>query len=105
MLRDEIHDEAMLDHFDVFECGDLADQCTLHLHPGDIFMMQDAEFTVAAFTSELVIAVGLFIELRTPIDDLFDTLNAFLDYYFHHVRVAKAIACNERVFYVFVETV
>src|SRR5947209_8314597 len=98
VLGKQINYKTMFYNFNIGMtlCG--FEQGSFYFPTGYIFVMQNAEFAVAAFFTEFIIAVGFFIELCTPFNDFLNAVDAFFYNNFNYLFIAKAIAGNQGIF-------
>src|ERR1700730_17072907 len=95
----------MLYDFDIFLLPDGFQQGPLDLLTRYIFVMQDAEFGMAAFFSKLEIAFRILVEPGPPVDDLLDPVGPFRHYDLHGSRITKPVARNQRILDMLVKAV
>ena len=65
-----------------------ADQTVLNLGSRIVFVVQDAEFGVTAFTVQVEVPFCIFIEIYTPTDQFLDLLWSITDNLFDGCPVA-----------------
>ena len=68
-------------------------------------MVQDAELRVSALAVQIKAAIGLAVEVDTPVHEFLDLLGGLTHYLFHSGTVADIITCNHRVLDMLVEVV
>ena len=105
VLGDEVYHKTMTDQLNVGTSFDGFQQSPFHFFSGNVFVVQNAAFTVASFFAQLVISIRLFVELGTPFYQLIDPVYTFLHNYFYNVFIAQTISCHQGVFDVFGKTI
>src|SRR5579859_1660976 len=97
MLGDQVDDKPMLDDLDILLLAYRVQQCPFYLFSRDIFMVQDAEFGMAAFLPQLEIPFRVLIKAGPPIDNILYAFRPFLDDYFHRMRVTEPVSGDQGV--------
>ena len=105
MLRDDFHGKVILLDFNVGIGPDGGHERALYLGAGVVGMMEDAELGVAALTMEVVLSVGLLIEVRPPLHKLFNLTGRFRHHLSHGIRVVDVVTGNNGVVDVLLEVV
>ena len=105
MLREDLDGEMILENGDVRMILDGLNQTILNLGAGVVLMMKDAEFGVSAFTMQIVIAVGIFIEMDAPADQFLDLRRRIANHLFNSGAVTQVVARNHGVLNVFVKVI
>ena len=82
-----------------------ADQTVLNLSSRIVFVVQDAEFGVTAFTVQVEVSFCIFIEIYTPTDQFLDLLWSITDNLFDGSPVAQPVTRDHGVLNVLVEVV
>ncbi len=93
VLGEEIEGEEMLVHNEVIQRCRLRAERALDLPAGEVFVVKDAVFGVAAFTAQVVFLELVGIETGTPLDNFFYTRWAFFNDDADDVFVAEPRPC------------
>ena len=105
VLSDNIYYKTMLDDLNIFQTGDFLQKGSFHFAAGNILVVQDPEFRVAAFPSPFKVSFFILVETSTPVDYLLDSLRSLFNDNLHRFRITESVACDEGVFNMFLETV
>ena len=106
VLRDDVDGElALLDlNIGVRPC--CLQQATLNLLACVVLVVQDAELAVAALAVQIeTVALVVEVEIHTVLHQLADAVGGFADGHLHHIAVADAVTCHQRVVDMFVERI
>ena len=105
VLRDNLHGIMVGIYLNIRMRMYGTDQAGLDLCACIIGMVQDAELRVATLLVEVELAIGLLIELHTPVDQSLDLRRSFPHYFFHSRTIADPVASYHGVFDVFLEVI
>ena len=105
VLGDEVDGELVFLEFDIGMVGDSLQETALDFGTGVVFMVQDAEFAVPSFAVEVEASATVLVEVDAVLHKLLDTFGSFANGHLHHFAVADAVAGDEGVLDMFVETV
>ena len=105
VLRNDFHGEVVF----LYLYGRIAAHCcheaALYLGSGVVGMVQYAELRVPAFAVQVVVAVGVLVEVHAPLHQFAYLRGRVAHHLFYRPAVAYVVAGNHRVLYVLVEVV
>ena len=105
VLGDYVDSKLILFQFDVGVVVDGLQQSALDLGTRIVLVVQDSELGMATFAVQIELAALRLVEFHAVMHQLFDALGRLADGHFNHIAVADAVAGNEGVGNVLVETV
>ena len=105
VLGDDIDGELVFLELDVGVVVDGLQQSALYLGTSVVFVVQDTELGVPSLAVQVETAAAFFVEVDAIAHQLVYALGGFADGHLHHIAVADAVAGNQGVFDMFVETV
>ena len=105
VLREDIDGKMMFENLYVVVPFHLAHQRPLDLMAGDILVVQDTVFAVAAFTGQFIASGAFFVELDSPRDQLLDHLRRTGHHLLDRRTVANPRTANQCVPDMFLERI
>ena len=105
MLGDYLHGEVVFLYLYVGAVAHGLHQPALYLGPGVVGVVQYAELRVAALAVQVVVAVGLLVEVYAPADQFLYLRRRVSHHLLYGAAVADVVAGYHRVLYVLIEVV
>ena len=105
VLRNDLHGEVVLLDVNIGIGAHSGHQGALNLSSRVVGMVQYAELRVSSLTVKVKLAIGLLVELRSPLHQLADLFGRFCHHLTHSRRVADVVAGNHGVVDVFFKIV
>lgn len=97
VLGDDFHSEVVFVDVDIWVLLHSLYQALLNLETGVVGMVEDTEFGVAAFAVEVECAVGLAVEVDSPLEELTDLGGSLTHHFLHGLGVGNPVAGNHCV--------
>ena len=101
VLGKQFYDETVLEYVYIAVLLYAFYQRVLYLGTGRVFVVQYPKFGVSALLVQVERAVGCFIEIDAPLEELFYLFGSVGYYLLYRTTVADTVARNESVFYMF----
>jgi len=105
VLRDEFNRVVMGIDGDILKAFYFFQQSAFYFIARNVFEVENPVVGMSTFFGQIIIAVALFIEPGTVVDQLLNALRAFPNHYFDNVTLVDAITGIHRIFDVFFERI
>ena len=97
MLGNNFNGKMLVEHINVRMFLYRFNQAILNLFSCVIFMVKNTEIRVTTLLVKVKIALLIFIEIDTPLQQLFDLSRSLFNHFSNHLFIADSITCNQCV--------
>ena len=104
VLGNQVNNIMVRKHLDIGRIIDGFQKGSFYLKTGNVFVVNDSVFGMAALSAESISAFFL-IKFGAPFHNLIETMWCFFHNHFYDVRIVNIIACPQRIINMFLEII